>query len=186
MFCSNCGSQIGENEKFCKVCGTPVKVQAAAPVMQQVPVYQQPVPQVTATVPAAPVQMPAQQIQTQNANPVNKMPTAAKVLGWISMVLSCLGIIGMVLVFVATAMPSGSGVEIDSEGGARLAVFFIGICLGSMLSPVGGLLGIISTIIMLTKRNKKMIWLPITGIVLGAVAFIGSILGIVALGGSLS
>ncbi len=43
MFCSNCGSQIGEGEKFCKVCGTPVNGQAAAPVMQQAPVNQQPV-----------------------------------------------------------------------------------------------------------------------------------------------
>ena len=45
MFCSNCGAQVGDNEKFCKVCGTAVNVQAAAPVMQQAPVYQQPVPQ---------------------------------------------------------------------------------------------------------------------------------------------
>ena len=42
MFCSNCGAQVGDNEKFCKVCGTPVKVQAAPPVTQQAPVYQQP------------------------------------------------------------------------------------------------------------------------------------------------
>ncbi len=42
MFCSNCGAQVGDNERFCKVCGTPVKVQAAPPVTQQVPVYQQP------------------------------------------------------------------------------------------------------------------------------------------------
>ena len=33
MFCSNCGSQIGEGDKYCKVCGTPVNVQAAAVLM---------------------------------------------------------------------------------------------------------------------------------------------------------
>ena len=43
MFCPNCGSQTGVNDKFCKVCGTPVNVQAAAPVIQQATVYQQPV-----------------------------------------------------------------------------------------------------------------------------------------------
>ena len=43
MFCSNCGSQVGDNEKFCKVCGTPVNVQSAMPMMQQTPVNQQPV-----------------------------------------------------------------------------------------------------------------------------------------------
>ena len=33
MFCSNCGSPVGDQEKFCKNCGTPIMtVQAAAPV----------------------------------------------------------------------------------------------------------------------------------------------------------
>ena len=48
MFCSNCGSPVGDNEKFCKACGTPVNVQSAQPVMQQTPVSQQPVQQVAA------------------------------------------------------------------------------------------------------------------------------------------
>ena len=43
MFCSNCGAPIGDNDKFCKACGTPVQVQSATPVTQQEPVYQQPV-----------------------------------------------------------------------------------------------------------------------------------------------
>ena len=25
MFCKNCGSQIGDNQKFCPNCGTPVQ-----------------------------------------------------------------------------------------------------------------------------------------------------------------
>ena len=29
MFCSSCGAKIGENEKFCKECGTPVTQQSA-------------------------------------------------------------------------------------------------------------------------------------------------------------
>ena len=55
MFCSNCGAQVGENEKFCKVCGTPVAVQQ--PVPQPAPVvYQQPVPQPVPPVYQQPVQ----------------------------------------------------------------------------------------------------------------------------------
>ena len=164
MLCPNCGKQNIDGVKFCANCGAALQTVAPAAI-------------------PTPVRTPVPQMQVQNTNPVKKVPTAAKVLGWISMVLSCLGMIGMVLVFVAAAMPSGSGVLIDSEGGARLSVFFIGICLGGMLAPIGDVLGIISLINMLTKRNRKMIWLPITGIVLGTAAFIGSILGTVALGG---
>ena len=34
MFCSNCGSPVGDQEKFCKMCGTPVSAQAPAQVAQ--------------------------------------------------------------------------------------------------------------------------------------------------------
>lgn len=47
MFCPNCGAQVGDSEKFCKVCGTAVNAQSAAPINQQAPVNQQPVQQVT-------------------------------------------------------------------------------------------------------------------------------------------
>lgn len=67
MFCSNCGAQVGDNEKFCKVCGTPVNAQTAAPVMQQTPVYQQPVSQ---PVPQ-PVPQPAPAVYQQ---PVQSAP----------------------------------------------------------------------------------------------------------------
>ena len=30
MFCSKCGTQLGDQYKFCKTCGTPVNVQAPA------------------------------------------------------------------------------------------------------------------------------------------------------------
>ena len=46
MFCPNCGAQVGDSEKFCKVCGTAVNAQSAAPITQQAPVNQQPVQQV--------------------------------------------------------------------------------------------------------------------------------------------
>lgn len=158
MFCPNCGVQNADGVKFCANCGAAFQ-------------------------PAAPSFTPVQQMQVQNTNPVNKVPTVAKVFGVISMILSGLGMIGMVLVFIASGMPSGSGVLIDSEGGARLSVFFIGICLGCMLAPLGGVAGLVSLINMLTRRSAKMIWLPITGMVLAAVALIGSILATVSIAG---
>ena len=44
MFCPKCGAQVGDNDKFCKACGTPVNVQPVAPtpITQQPPVSQQP------------------------------------------------------------------------------------------------------------------------------------------------
>lgn len=154
MYCNSCGSLIKDGQSFCANCGAPV----AHPVQSA----SQPV---------------VQQVQVQNANPVNKVPTAAKVLGWISMVLSCLGMIGVVLILIATAMPSyqGTSVQIQSEDVSKAAVFFLGDALGLMLSPVGGLLGIISMIIMLTKRNRKKIWLPIAGAAIGLIALFGTI-----------
>ncbi len=121
-------------------------------------------------------------------NNVTKVPTAAKVLGWISMVMSGLGMIGMVLIVVASAMPSyqGSSPLIHSEDASKLLVFLLGAVLGYMLAPLGGISGIISLIVMLTKRNRKMLWLPITGIAIGTVAFTGSILATVSMSEMLS
>lgn len=115
-------------------------------------------------------------------NSVNKVPKGPKVLGVLSMVFSGLGIIGMVMIMIAAAMPSGRGVLIDSEGAARLTVFFLGACLGFMLAPVGGLLGIISMIVMLVKRSRKMLWLPITGAAIGMFAFVGSVIATAGIG----
>ena len=116
-------------------------------------------------------------------NNVKKAPTVSKVFGWISLVLSCLGVLGMILIVIAAAMPTyqGTSAQINSEGMAKAFVFFIGDGLGLMVSPLGGIAGLISMITMLTKRSAKMIWLPITGMALGAFAFVGTILASVAL-----
>ncbi|MBO4637842.1 MAG: zinc ribbon domain-containing protein [Clostridiales bacterium] len=53
MFCSGCGAQVGDDQKFCKICGAPLKVQAAPIVQQPVPQPAQPVSQV----PASPVKV---------------------------------------------------------------------------------------------------------------------------------
>ena len=116
-------------------------------------------------------------------NSVNKVPKGPKVLGVLSMVFSGLGIIGMVLIMIATAMPSYQGPSplIHSEDASKALVFFLGMCLGEMCAPVGGLFGIISMIIMLVKRSRKILWLPITGAAIGMFAFVGSILASVNL-----
>ena len=119
---------------------------------------------------------------------VNKVPTVAKVFGWISMALSCLGLLGTVLVIISALMPSyqGTSVQIQSEDAAKVAVFFLGCVIGYGVSPLGFISGIVSLIIMLTKPNKKMIWLPITGTALGLAGIFGVLLAIVVFVGSVS
>ena len=67
-------------------------------------------------------------------NSVNQVPKVSKVFGVLSLVFSGLGIIGMVMIIIAAAMPSGRSVLIDSESSARLTVFFLGLCLGMQLA----------------------------------------------------
>lgn len=116
-------------------------------------------------------------------NNKKEVPSAAKVCGRISLVISCLGMLGMLLIVIASVMPSyqGTSLMIHSEDAARAVVFFVGCAIGYLLPPLGGLLGIISLIIMLVDRRKKMIWLPIAGTAIGIIAFVGSILATVAL-----
>ena len=119
---------------------------------------------------------------------VNKVPTVAKVFGWIAIALSCIGIIGIVLIAIATAMPSSQGTSplIQSKDAAKMTVFVLGMATGTLISPLGSVSGIVSLIIMLVKRNIKMIWLPITGTAVGLVALFGTILATVNLIGTLT
>ena len=100
MFCSNCGAPLGDQDKFCKACGTPVSVQPAAPqpapaqpvaapapvAAQPVPApaVQQPVPQPVAAAPiaqpvpaAVPVAQPAPQPAPVYQQPVTAAPQPA-------------------------------------------------------------------------------------------------------------
>ena len=85
-------------------------------------------------------------------------------------------------------MPSyqGTSVQIQSEDAAKVVVFFLGCVIGYGVSPLGFISGIVSLIIMLTKPNKKMIWLPITGTALGLAGVFGVLLAIVVFVGSVS
>lgn len=111
MFCSNCGAQVGDNEKFCKVCGTAVNVQAAAPVMQQAPVYQQPVPQ--------PAVQPAVQPAPVYQQPVQAVPQAAapaKVKGGPRRACFVVGLITDIMLIL----------EIFPAGAIGVMMFFVG------------------------------------------------------------
>lgn len=65
MYCSNCGSQVGDQEKYCKACGAPVSVQAAVNVVQQPAPVPQPVAQPVPQSVAQPVQQPVPQLIPQ-------------------------------------------------------------------------------------------------------------------------
>ena len=158
MYCSSCGSLIKDDQSFCANCGAPVASVLPAP---------------------QPEVRKIQSVQNMAGSDVKKIPAAAKVFGWISIILSGLGIIGAVLISAASAMPSSSSVLIQSEDAARITLFFFGMILGLCVSSLGGVSGIISLITMLVKKNKKMIWLPITGIALGVFAFFATILSMV-------
>ena len=76
MFCSNCGAPLGDQDKFCKACGTPVSVQPAAPqpapaqpVAAPAPVAAQPAPAPVAAQPA-----PAPAVQQPVPQPVAAAP----------------------------------------------------------------------------------------------------------------
>lgn len=79
MFCSNCGSPVGDQEKFCKMCGTPVSAQAPAQVAQPAPApapVAQPAP--AAQPVPAPQPAPAVYQQPVQAAPQPAAPALAK------------------------------------------------------------------------------------------------------------
>ena len=158
MYCSSCGSLIKDGQSFCANCGAPVASVLPAP---------------------QPEVRKIQSVQNMAGSDVKKIPAAAKVFGWISIILSGLGIIGAVLISAASAMPSSSSVLIQSEDAAKLTVLFIGMVLGWYVSSLGGVAGLISLITMLVKKNKSKIWLPITGLAAGVFAFIAATIAMV-------
>lgn len=85
MFCSNCGTQVGDSEKFCKVCGTPVNVQAATPVMQQTPVNQQPVSEQP-----VPVQKRGRTYGPQERRKANRLCIISLILGVVIPLAACI------------------------------------------------------------------------------------------------
>ena len=139
MFCSNCGAQAGENEKFCKVCGTAVNVQAAAPVMQQAPVYQQPVPQpaVQPAVQPAPVyQQPVQaapQAVTAPAKVKGGPRRTCFVVGLITDIMLILEVFPVLAIGVMMFFVGPFAMMLGASNSDDLIVYGLLICLGGAI-----------------------------------------------------
>ncbi|MCR5803644.1 MAG: zinc-ribbon domain-containing protein [Clostridia bacterium] len=145
MFCSNCGSQVGDLEKFCKNCGTPIMtVQATAPVAQQsapqpspvsqpVPqpaVYQQPVQ--AASQPAYATYQQSVQAVPQSAPALAKTKAGPRKACFVLGLIACISLIvinlpafaigGMMLFIGPFAMMLGA--DVDDIFGIGLLVCF--------------------------------------------------------------
>ena len=105
MFCSNCGAPLGDQDKFCKVCGTPVSVQPAAPQPAPAKPVAAPAP-VAAPVAAAPIAQPV-----PAAAPVAQpVPQPAPVYQQ-----------------PVTAAPQPAPALANAKGGPRRACFVVGL-----------------------------------------------------------
>lgn len=105
MFCSNCGAPLGDQDKFCKACGTPVSVQPAAPQPAPAQPVAAPAP-VAAPVAAAPAAQPAP-VAVPVAQPV---PQPAPVYQQ-----------------PVTAAPQPAPALANAKGGPRRACFVVGL-----------------------------------------------------------
>lgn len=110
-----------------------------------------------------------------------KVKSGAVTLGYVSLVFSVLGFLGGILVLVSALLPgsNSSSASIQSEDVRRAVLLFIGAGASVCLSPVGGIMGIVSLIKMLVKSGPRKLWLPITAMVGSIAGFILATLSIV-------
>lgn len=113
---------------------------------------------------------------------IKKVRDGAVVLGWVSFGLSLLAFFGSLIIVIAVVIPKPSGYhKISDVEVLRLVLFMIGIIPAFLVSPAGGITGIISLVKMRAKNNKSKMWLPITGIVGAVAAFVMAVLAMVSL-----
>lgn len=151
MFCSKCGAQIGDDDKFCKACGTPVNVQPAAPVTQQAPVQQ-----------VAAVQPPVEKNSISDEEQARRKKKG-----------TILGIISMVILFVSSAIfiPLGISRVLDDYPLFAVATAFVYIA--AVVSAY--VLMIVSLVKYRSALSKIMIW------IYGAILIISGIVCVVLL-----
>lgn len=92
-----------------------------------------------------------------------KAGSGAVALGYVSLALSVLGILGGILVLISALLPGSNSrsASIQSEDVRRAVLLFVGaLC----LAPVGGIMGLVSLIRMLVKSGPRKLWLPIAAI----------------------
>lgn len=113
---------------------------------------------------------------------VKKVRDGAVILGWVSLGLSLLAFFGSLIVVIAVVVPKPSGNhKISDVEVLRLVLFMIGLIPAFIVSPAGGITGIISLVKMQAKKNKSKMWLPITGIAGAVAAFVIAVLAMVSL-----
>ncbi|MCR5529702.1 MAG: hypothetical protein K6F49_10835 [Saccharofermentans sp.] len=111
-----------------------------------------------------------------------KAKDSAVILGWVSLGLAAASVIGGIIIFIAFAIPKAAEPhKISNIEVLRLILFLIGAFPAYILSPAGGITGIISLVQMISKKNKAKLWLPVTGIVGAFAGFLIATLTIVAL-----
>lgn len=151
MFCSNCGSPVGEQEKFCKVCGKPVNVQAAAPAAQPAPapapaaqpvtvqqpapaVYQQPVaPQPAPAVYQQPVQAPVQAAATAPAKEKGGPRRTCFVVGLITCIMLIVMNVPAVAVGVTMLIVGPFAMMLGASNSEDIFGVGLLVCLGAAL-----------------------------------------------------
>lgn len=165
MFCESCGSFIPDGQSFCTNCGAPAPQPIAQPAAQ--PVAAQPIAAQPVAQPVQPVQPVAQPVQpvyqqpiAQPVQPIYQQPVYAQPV-------------------------NAAPIPVKRSNGAATAGLVFGILtfvfcwvpfLNVFTTAVLGLLGLIFSIVGLTKKNVGGKGKAIAGLILALLGTIGTIL----------
>lgn len=108
-----------------------------------------------------------------------KTSNAFKAVSIVSLVISGLGIIslgmiGVMLIYAGSG--GGSATAVTNEAVLGIAGILLFVACAWIFGAIGGLMGIVMTIIGLVKKYFRIIWIPILSVVLGVLPFLGAIL----------
>ena len=104
---------------------------------------------------------------------------AFKVVSIVSLVISGLGILSLVMIgvmLIYAGSGGGSATAITNEAVLGIAGMLLFVACAWIFGAIGGLMGIVMTIIGLVKKYFRIIWIPILSVVLGMLPFLGAIL----------
>ena len=97
----------------------------------------------------------------------------------VSLAISGLSIVSLILVGVMllfSGSGGGSATAITNEAVLGIAGILLFVACSWIFGGIGGLIGIVMTIIGLVKKYFKRIWMPILSIVLGVIPLLGAVL----------
>jgi len=107
----------------------------------------------------------------QTATPSRSVPTGVKVIGWLYMIFSILGILGGIMLLVGGTAILGASIE--GEGGGVLAAI---MGFGAVVVLIIGIVGFLAGL----KLNKGKNWARILIIVLSVLAVLSALVGMVS------